>query len=302
MNLRPFSKHCAGGPSFEILWDQSLIVKYLQRGSTSAINVQWVRTSQWARKEIWPFCWPAANTLSILMMMMMMISMPAGMWSAWWLPCNGETWANPWHCQVAHSCIPPAVRRIQRSLISWPKRSWTAWSCWTAGPLKVSCRLTPRVSRGSLVSLPVYCFNFGLAEATCKHAGRTNWSDLISPISDFTMGFASLKQNPWWNRKLVEKNDPTCNGSNYGSYYVHLRVIPARVWIRCTNPEWPLRSDHSVWAHPNQTLAGPQSQGPHNTSPKRSLVTWRRPSDLHVRHQEWNKPVKIPVNHVKLVE
>ena len=51
MNLRPFSKHCAGGPSFEILWDQSLMAKYFKRGSTSAINVQWVRTSQWARKR-----------------------------------------------------------------------------------------------------------------------------------------------------------------------------------------------------------------------------------------------------------
>ena len=93
---------------------------------------------------------------------------------------------------VSTSCILRAAHQIQRSLIAWPKRNWMIWPCPTAGPLKVSCRVIPRVSRGSLVFLPV-CFTVGLAEATCKHAGRTNANGFHQfPISPFHHIFASF--------------------------------------------------------------------------------------------------------------
>ena len=102
---------------------------------------------------------------------------------------------DSWKILMAFACTSStraAAHLTLRSPTAWLKRSWTAWSYPSAGHMIALWTIIPRVSRGSLVSLPVYCFNFGLAEATCEHAGRTNWFDLISPMSDFTMVFASI--------------------------------------------------------------------------------------------------------------
>ena len=68
------------------------------------------------------------------------------------------------------SCIPPSVRQIQRSLISWPKRSWTTWLCLTPRRTVILRTIIPRVCRGSQVFLPV-CVTFSHAETTREHAG-----------------------------------------------------------------------------------------------------------------------------------
>ena len=102
---------------------------------------------------------------------------------------------DSWKILMAFACTSStraAAHLTLRSPTAWLKRSWTAWSYPSAGHMIALWTIIPRVSRGSLVSLPVYCFNFGLAEATCEHAGRTNWFDLISPMSDFTIVFASI--------------------------------------------------------------------------------------------------------------
>ena len=91
---------------------------------------------------------------------------------------------DSWKMLRAYACmwsILLAVLGILRYHISWPKKSLVIWPCRTVVAMMVSCNITTQISRGSQMFSTV-CFTFGhAAEATCEHAGRTNWFDLISP-------------------------------------------------------------------------------------------------------------------------
>ena len=70
------------------------------------------------------------------------------------------------------SCIPPAVRQIQRSLISWPKRSWMTWLCLIPWRTVILWTIIPRVCRGFTGIFHQFVSPFSHAETTCEHAGR----------------------------------------------------------------------------------------------------------------------------------
>ena len=91
-----FSKHCPRGLEIEILRDQTSSGWGPHSGREKKYQISFCAHGE-VLTRIWPFCRPVVSTAWILMMMM--IYMPTGMWSAWWLPCNGETW-SPWHYQV----------------------------------------------------------------------------------------------------------------------------------------------------------------------------------------------------------
>ena len=100
--------------------------------------------------------------------------------------------------------IQPAVPLTQRSHTGWPKRSWVVWPCLTARHMRISWIIIGKISRGSLTFSRV-CFTFGgHAEATCEHAGRTNWFHhfRISPISPLI--FASISPCPKRRRPFSE--------------------------------------------------------------------------------------------------
>ena len=83
--------------------------------------------------------------------------------------------------------ILPAARQTRRSHIICPKRSWMDWPCLTAQHMRISWIIIGKISRGSLTFSRV-CFTFGgHAEATCEHAGRTNWFHHIRDFTNFTM-------------------------------------------------------------------------------------------------------------------
>ena len=85
--------------------------------------------------------------------------------------------------------IQPAVPLTQRSHTGWPKRSWVVWPCLTAQHMRISWIIIGKISRGSLTFSRV-CFTFGgHAEATCEHAGRTNWFHEFPISQDLTMHF-----------------------------------------------------------------------------------------------------------------
>ena len=91
--------------------------------------------------------------------------------------------------------IQPAVPPTQTSHTGWPKRSWVVWPYQTAQLMMISWRIFGKVSPGWVTFSPVCFTSGGHAEATCEHAGRTNWFHhfRISPISPFRINFTMSK-------------------------------------------------------------------------------------------------------------
>ena len=180
---------------------------------TSRSNVQWVRTSQWARKEISDFFlrprWGPHPNMTILsasgqycvnfddddddlyadryvecmvtaMQRRNLVALTLSGWRNFFEDRGSAGYSEP------KSWIPWFGFRMKRSSMTWP--------CRTAGPLKVSCRAIPRVC------IFHSCLNTGHAAESCRSdprtcAGPTNdfaLFHMISPISDFTIGFCNF--------------------------------------------------------------------------------------------------------------